>query len=85
MDEVEGAKGSGRSRKHSQAEGADMVRRILPKQEDENSPPLDSIFTTRATKRRCVSSACIPCRKRKSKVGFPVRTILGRILSLLVW
>ena len=25
----------------------------------------------KASKRRCVQSACVPCRKRKSKVGNP--------------
>lgn len=38
-------------------------------QEDGNSPLLRSILPIRTNKRRCVSSACIPCRKRKSKVS----------------
>lgn len=49
-----------------------LVRRVLPKEEEDgNSPPLLSL-PTRANKRRCVSSACIPCRKRKSKVCGPL-------------
>ncbi|KAI9880982.1 MAG: hypothetical protein M1830_009476 [Pleopsidium flavum] len=45
-----------------------MVRPILPKEEQGESPPeLDSVPEARSSKRRCVSSACIPCRKRKSK------------------
>ncbi|RPB05323.1 hypothetical protein L873DRAFT_1758261 [Choiromyces venosus 120613-1] len=67
MDEGEGDKQAYRSRKNSEAGGTDMVRRILPKQEEGNSPPLDSILPARSAKRRCVSSACIPCRRRKSK------------------
>ncbi|KAI9785682.1 MAG: hypothetical protein M1839_008699 [Geoglossum umbratile] len=45
-----------------------MVRPILPKKQS-TGPPLepDHGFGTRPSKRRCVSSACIPCRKRKSK------------------
>lgn len=46
-----------------------MVRRVHPKEEEGNSPPLHSILPARSNKRRCVSSACIPCRKRKSKVS----------------
>lgn len=47
-----------------------MVRRVLPKEEEEgNSPPLHTVLPIRSNKRRCVSSACIPCRKRKSKVS----------------
>jgi hypothetical protein len=26
----------------------------------------------KASKRRCVQSACVPCRKRKSKVSMPI-------------
>lgn len=49
-----------------------LVRRVLPKEEEDgNSPPLLSL-PTRGNKRRCVSSACIPCRKRKSKVCGPL-------------
>ena len=68
MEGGEGEKQAYKSRKNSEAGGTDMVRRILPKQEEGNSPPLDSITPARSAKRRCVSSACIPCRRRKSKV-----------------
>ncbi|KAI9680533.1 MAG: hypothetical protein M1817_003973 [Caeruleum heppii] len=45
-----------------------MVRPLLPKEEgDEVRPDLDDRLDTKAGKRRCVSSACTPCRKRKSK------------------
>ncbi|KAI9771358.1 MAG: hypothetical protein M1840_002328 [Geoglossum simile] len=44
-----------------------MVRPILPKQSSGALPEPDPTFGTKPGKRRCVSSACIPCRKRKSK------------------
>ncbi|KAL7272218.1 hypothetical protein RUND412_004985 [Rhizina undulata] len=46
-----------------------MVRPLLPKEEGGTSPSLESLLPSpiRVAKRRCVSSACIPCRKRKSK------------------
>ncbi|KAA8910686.1 fungal-specific transcription factor domain-containing protein [Sphaerosporella brunnea] len=47
-----------------------MGRPILPKQEERDSPGLESVKPVRTTpsiKRRCISSACVPCRKRKSK------------------
>lgn len=49
-----------------------MVRPILPKQEERESPSLDCSDPPRTTKRRCISSACIPCRRRKSKVRGPL-------------
>ncbi|KAI9832944.1 MAG: hypothetical protein M1826_000723 [Phylliscum demangeonii] len=45
-----------------------MVRPLLPKDERKESPTTsDSAAEAKAAKRRCVSSACLPCRKRKSK------------------
>jgi hypothetical protein len=46
-----------------------MVRPILPKAE-QASPAYrtEPSAETKFSKRRCVSSACLPCRKRKSKV-----------------
>ncbi|KAI4125685.1 MAG: hypothetical protein LQ347_005275 [Umbilicaria vellea] len=47
---------------------AGTMRPILPKEEqNEESVNLDVVTDARSSKRRCVSSACIPCRKRKSK------------------
>lgn len=57
-------------------EAAKMPRQLLPKAESETpmSPTaMDSIPLAgtegKAAKRRCISSACMPCRKRKSKVS----------------
>ena len=48
------------------------MRPILPKEEqNEDSVSLDAVPDARSSKRRCVSSACIPCRKRKSKASRP--------------
>lgn len=46
------------------------MRTIRPKDEqDDSTSTLSSVPTLpRSAKRRCISSACIPCRKRKSKV-----------------
>ncbi|TGZ80319.1 hypothetical protein EX30DRAFT_396336 [Ascodesmis nigricans] len=50
-----------------------MVRPILPKHEREVTPALSASGREstpeggRTTKRRCISSACLPCRRRKSK------------------
>ncbi|TKA64762.1 hypothetical protein B0A49_07973 [Cryomyces minteri] len=44
-----------------------MVRPILPKDENVVSPTPDSAPEYKSSKRRCVSSACVPFRKRKSK------------------
>ena len=47
-----------------------MVRPLRPKEEQTETATLsDSSLEPKSAKRRCVSSACIPCRKRKSKVG----------------
>lgn len=48
-----------------------MVRPILSKLEEQESPPeaLAGVEPAPNTKRRCVSSACIPCRRRKSKAS----------------
>jgi hypothetical protein len=51
-----------------------LPRQILPKVEpgsSSSSPILDARLAggERAAKRRCISSACMPCRKRKSKVS----------------
>ncbi|KAI9793529.1 MAG: hypothetical protein M1816_007962 [Peltula sp. TS41687] len=52
-----------------------MVRPLLPKEEQTDSPNLsDSGLESKSAKRRCVSSACIPCRKRKSKCDGGVPT-----------
>jgi len=47
------------------------LRRLVPKIEAARTPsasPTDE-GSTASTKRRCISSACMPCRKRKSKVS----------------
>lgn len=56
---------------------ADMVmppRPLRPKDEPETSDGIDGTPEPKSNKRRAVSSACIPCRKRKSKVRrlFPI-------------
>lgn len=49
-----------------------IMRPILPKEEQpEDAIYLDAVPDARNSKRRCVSSACIPCRKRKSKASDP--------------
>lgn len=49
---------------------AAMGRPLLPKEEPVESPTnSDGGMEAKAAKRRCISSACNPCRKRKSKVG----------------
>jgi hypothetical protein len=52
-------------------------RSLLPKTGPSPSPAPDVVSSggdlgsgEAAPKRRCVSSACMPCKKRKSKVGF---------------
>jgi len=47
-----------------------MARGAIVKHEDAESGPAGE---PKASKRRCVQSACVPCRKRKSKVGNPDR------------
>jgi hypothetical protein len=44
-------------------------RPIRPKDEVNSTDGVDSAAETKSSKRRAVSSACIPCRKRKSKVS----------------
>ena len=44
-------------------------RPIRPKDEGTSVDDVDPPAETKASKRRAVSSACIPCRKRKSKVS----------------
>ena len=44
-------------------------RPIRPKDEVNSIDGVDSAAETKSSKRRAVSSACIPCRKRKSKVS----------------
>lgn len=44
-----------------------MARGTAIKEEDATG----SAAEPKASKRRCVQSACVPCRKRKSKVGSP--------------
>ena len=44
-------------------------RPLRPKDEGTSIDDVDSPAETKASKRRAVSSACIPCRKRKSKVS----------------
>lgn len=52
------------------------------KDEQDNSHVQDA----KASKRRCVQSACVPCRKRKSKVSsFPVHDqVPGQAYELLL-
>jgi hypothetical protein len=45
-----------------------MARGAHVKQEDAELSPTGE---QKASKRRCVQSACVPCRKRKSKVRNP--------------
>ena len=52
-----------------------MARGAHVKQEDAEPEP-------KASKRRCVQSACVPCRKRKSKVGNPDRLLSSWAASL---
>ena len=44
-------------------------RPLRPKDEGTSIDDVDSPAETKSSKRRAVSSACIPCRKRKSKVS----------------
>lgn len=61
------------------------MRPILPKKEQsEDSVDLDTVPDARSSKRRCVSSACIPCRKRKSKVHRTVVTFLGLSVTVML-
>ena len=53
-------------------------RPIRPKDEGASVDDVDSPAETKASKRRAVSSACIPCRKRKSKVSRQCCHPLGR-------
>jgi hypothetical protein len=45
-------------------------RPLRPKDEVTSTDDVDSPAEAKSSKRRAVSSACIPCRKRKSKVSF---------------
>jgi hypothetical protein len=44
-------------------------RTLRPKDEPGTSEDQDTASDARLSKRKAVSSACLPCRKRKSKVG----------------
>lgn len=46
-----------------------MARGQTIKQEETEAGPEPASSGSRASKRKCVQSACVPCRKRKSKVG----------------
>jgi hypothetical protein len=56
-------------------------RPIRPKDEGASVDDVDSPAETKASKRRAVSSACIPCRKRKSKVSHQFCHSLGRLTN----
>jgi hypothetical protein len=54
-------------------------RPLRPKDEGTSVDDVDSPAETKASKRRAVSSACIPCRKRKSKVSHQCCQSLERL------
>lgn len=62
-------------------------RPIRPKDEGASVDDVDSPAETKASKRRAVSSACIPCRKRKSKVSHqcchPLERPTNKIYSVM--
>lgn len=58
-------------------------RPLRPKDEGGMIDGLDTPAETKSSKRRAVSSACIPCRKRKSKVssGPQILILKGLVLN----
>lgn len=49
-------------------------RVLLPKDEHGLNEGSSSSTSSKASKRKAVSSACIPCRKRKSKASRPAQS-----------